>query len=165
MASRLCGPETRDVRWNASLEGFWEPYQVGLPPLRERPGDLQHHARRIASVEGRPGTHGMGMLGPEDLAALRGCAFPGNLFDLRVAVLWGMEVFRASQAPRGAGEGDAFLAVEELARLPYAAAHDRFELAYLRAVAARLGRDPEAWIRHTCYARASVYRWFKRLEE
>ncbi len=158
MASRVIDP--RRSGWAPSLEAFWEPCTVTLDPLREFREDLEFHVRYAAAREGHPGESGLGALDPGDLALLREEDFPRNFHDLRGAVLWG-----PGALARGKEAGPAALSMERLSTLPWTAAQAEFEQAYLLAVAGRLGRDVEAWRRHTGYSRASIYRWFKYLDE
>jgi DNA-binding NtrC family response regulator len=52
---------------------------VEVPPLRARPADIEPLARSFASGSQLE-------FAPETLAALRGCAWPGNVAELRLAV-------------------------------------------------------------------------------
>ncbi len=149
-----------DRDWSPPLAAFWKPWTVEVPPLREQAEDLEFHAARLARLEGRPGEHGLGALRPADLPELAACGWPENFHDLRRAVIHG-----AGALTSGSGERPELPAIAELARLPWRAVLSRVEDAYLREVHALLGRDIEAWVRHTGYARASIYRWLRMLEE
>lgn len=59
---------------------------VAVPPLRERPEDIEILAQRIAGEPGRELAAGTDSLGPEVLARLREYAFPGNVRELRQAL-------------------------------------------------------------------------------
>ena len=160
MASRVVDRRRTGTGWAASLDAFWEPYTVTLDPLREFREDLEFHIRYTAVREGHPGEFGLGALDPEDLARLLEEDFPRNFHDLRGAVLWGLDALAREKEA-----GPATLSMERLSTLPWTAAQAEFEQAYLLAVAGRLGRDVEAWQRHTGYSRASIYRWFKYLDD
>ncbi len=58
-------------------------YTIKLPALRDRPGDIQHLARRFleeAAIEMRRPVH---LITPEALAFLERCRWPGNVRELR----------------------------------------------------------------------------------
>ncbi len=153
-ASRLTGVARPGSGWSESLEAFWKPWTVELPPLASRTADLEFHARYIASVEGAGGEHGMGVLAPGDLPRLARLALAGNFYDLRIAVLWGVDTLE--RAP-----GDpALFTVQAISRMPWSAVHARILSAYVKAVHRMLDKDMEAWMRHTGYSRATIYRWW-----
>jgi len=60
-------------------------FEIPLPPLRERPGDVallaRHFVARLGRSEGSPPT-----LSPDALAALEAHSFPGNVRELRNAI-------------------------------------------------------------------------------
>jgi len=159
IASRLIDPQGSLPQWTPSLEAFWTPQTVTLEPVRSWGEPLEPYLRSLAAREGFPGEAGLGALRPGDLERLAPEGFPRNFHDLRAIVLWGIEALEDAPDP------PAVLRLDRLATLPWTAAQAEFEKAYLLAVAERLGRDVEAWRRHTGYSRASIYRWFKFLEE
>ena len=78
--------EVQEGRFRADLYYRLNVLPIHVPPLRERPGDLellaQHFAQRVASGLGREEAY----IGPEVVEALRAHHWPGNVRELSHAV-------------------------------------------------------------------------------
>ncbi len=115
--------------------------QIALPPLRDRGDDIallaDHFRKRFAADKGRR----VSEIALDAQAALRAYSWPGNLRELRnvierAVILCGgnsVEVSDLHLAPGSAGGGSG-AATAPWDTLPYRAARDAFERAYLERV-------------------------------
>lgn len=111
---------------------------IGLPPLRERPGDVavlaSHLLRTFAEKHGKAFTG----FSPRALGALEGHSWPGNVRELRnlveqVVVLWDGPVVEAEHLPEwGAAAGGGRIAAGSLKEMKAGYEQQRIEEA-LRA--------------------------------
>lgn len=132
---------------------------VLLPALREHPEDLVFHAGYLARQLDLPESMATGRLTSDDLARLRSDPFPGNFHDLKAMVLRGAAAVRASREALGEEQTEARL-WERLADRDWRYVEQHCIERYSRALERRLGRNPDAWMLHTGFSRATVYRRF-----
>ena len=88
---RVIGASHRDLpadvargRFRADLYTRLSGFAIPVPPLRDRPGDIEPLAQHFAKELSRGG--GGGVVGPEALDVLRAYAWPGNVRELRNAI-------------------------------------------------------------------------------
>lgn len=146
--------------WAESLRAFWKPLRVGLPALRQHPGDIPFHldflARSLRLHKPVAAT-----ASTADLAALQSLPLPGNFNDLRLYLIQGLKsVERSASLPAGA-EPDW----DRLADMSKMQFDDYVLRRYLQGVMKRHGRNFEAWQEHTGYSRSTIFGWWKYLGE
>jgi DNA-binding NtrC family response regulator len=113
--------------------------RLRVPPLRERPEDIEPLASRFALSAGLP------TLAPEVMAELRRRRWPGNARELENAILSYAALGTLPELPSAEAAPDLHLALAAMVDLqkPYAeqkdALMDAFTRAYLQALLARTG--------------------------
>ncbi|HEU4412443.1 MAG TPA: sigma-54 dependent transcriptional regulator [Polyangiaceae bacterium] len=84
--NRPLAERVREGRFRADLYERLRVFEVALPPLRDRPGDVRrlatHFLAKLAPRTGRP----PGGISPAALEALEAHAWPGNVRELRNAI-------------------------------------------------------------------------------
>jgi DNA-binding NtrC family response regulator len=141
-----------------AIQGNWKASQVFVPPLRDHKEDLTFHlvylARRLC-----PGKSLSMLLGREDQQTLAMASLPGNFYDLRTALIRGVDALKG-----GGPSHDGEMQWERLAGMPWTRFEHIVRLRYLRSVVKLHGRNVTALENHIGCSRAQVYRHLKTLD-
>jgi DNA-binding NtrC family response regulator len=132
--------------------------EVRLPPLRERKEDLPLLVGEILGrlgVRSRP--EAAALEAPEFLSSLERHPWPGNVRELRNHVERCLAL-RLQVPPGGEAAAPAVAPAAETAELPFEAARDAFERAYLERLLARHGNNVSAAARAAGIDRLKLYR-------
>lgn len=158
MCGRLSRPRDAGA-WDETLERFWKPCRVHIPPLRNCRDDLAFH---LDFIRQRLEANGVTIAQPNE-ALLKGLArrdLQGNRIDLLMALLRGADEPAPAEDESPGGEP----IWSRLTIWPKMRYDDYVLMRYLRAVEKLYGRNLQAWIDHTGYQRATIYRWWSRLD-
>jgi DNA-binding NtrC family response regulator len=146
MRARIICATNRDLRTEVNLGRFREDlyYRIAvvsltLPPLRERPEDVEALARQLLHAMGAEDDAIDQLLSAELIAALRRAAWPGNVRELRNYLEKCLVFHDALPAPpEPSGDGGVVLEVD--ATKPFSEARDEIMAAFERSYITELLR-------------------------
>jgi DNA-binding NtrC family response regulator len=137
--NRLLEEEVNRGTFRADLYYRLSVVQIRIPPLRERPEDIEPLAKSLVADLG---VHGMHALKPEQLAQMKRYSWPGNVRELR-NYLRRLTLGEVSEPGTAANpvqrKGGAEINLDQSFKAAKEAAVVRFERAYLSALLAKTG--------------------------